>query len=324
MPQATVIEVPNRNTPLAQSEHEKGKALYDAFIAETKPHPKGFAAMLRIHNEAQWIAEVIESLLPLCPNIYIMDDRSTDDTAAICGRYPGASVFPSPFTGLDEARDKNWLYGRVVEDSCPEWILCIDGDEVLEQSGPDKLREICDGSTANAYKLKILFLWNDAHTVRVDRIYDYFYRPSLFRPFYPNPRIPDEVTLNADFKWLSTPFGRKVDGKTPNLHCSSVPQFRLHKAPMVEVGLKHYGYMTREARVKKLDYYTSIDWLDRAEDSYRHMTQGDGVTLAELPLTQKLLSQGRISRQDVDFMLDTPPDKHLLHAGPMEFRAYTE
>ncbi len=64
--------------------------------------------------------------------------------------------------------------------------------------------------------------------------------------------------------------------------------------------------------------------VDKAEGSYRDRTKEEWVTLVELPLTRKLLAQGRISRQDVEFMLDTPADKYLLHAGPIQLAEYVE
>ena len=279
-----------------------------------------FVAMSRVRNEARWISEVIEATLPLCGRMFVMDDHSTDETAEICARYPEVMVFPSPFQGLDEARDKNWLYDRIMEQCRPDWILCVDGDEVLEDDGPQKLRDICAVGQADAYRLKIAFLWNDPQTVRVDRIYDFFYRPSLFRPFYPRPGVPDDLKLVSEFRWMATPFGRTRNGSNPNLHCSSVPQRRIHGAPNIPVVLKHYGYLHRADRVRKLDFYTSVDWLNAAEDCYRHMTQGDGVTLEELPLTQQLINQGFITEADARHMINAPADAYLVHAGPLELR----
>lgn len=280
-----------------------------------------FAAMLRVKNEARWIADVVRSITPLCETVFIMDDHSTDDTVDIANAFDCTEVFRSPFQGLDEARDKNWLYDRVMERGKPEWILCVDGDEVLEPGGQEKLRRICETGTADAYRLKIRYLWGDPKTVRVDRVYGHFYRPSLFRPFYPKPDTPDDLKIAAEFRWMSTPFGKLKNGDKPNLHCSSVPQRRIHGAPNIEVGLLHYGYMLREDRVKKLDFYTSVDWKNPAEDSYRHMTQGDNVTIDELPKTRELLRLGKIGMADVRYMLDTPATASLVHAGPMEFES---
>jgi glycosyltransferase involved in cell wall biosynthesis len=285
----------------------------------------GFVGMLRIKNEERWIADVIESMLPLCEKLFIFDDHSTDSTREICRRYDAVTLYESPFQGIDESRDKNWLLDQIMSQCVPQWILCLDGDEVLEKRGPDIIRETClaDGS-CQAYSLQIAFLWNDPHTVRVDRIYGDFWRPSLFRPFVPRENVPDDLKLVSEFRFMATPFGRKRGNDQPNLHCSSVPQRRLHGRKLCPTRIKHYGYMARADRVRKLDFYTSIDWLNRAEDCYRHMTQGDNATLEELPRVQQLLAEGLIGMADVQYITNVPPNAHLLHAGPIQVRPWDE
>src|SRR4051812_33672858 len=81
-----------------------------------------FVAMLRIKNEGRWIREVIESILPLCDHVFVMDDHSTDDTVEICESFPEVTVFKSPFVGINEARDKNWLYDRITAECEAKWI----------------------------------------------------------------------------------------------------------------------------------------------------------------------------------------------------------
>ena len=81
--------------------------------------------------------------------------------------------------------------------------------------------------------------------------------------------------------------------------------------------LKHYGYMERETRVKKLDFYTGCDWKNLAEDSYRHITQGDNVSLAELPRVQELVRTGKLDQSDVAYITDVPTELSLIHAGPL-------
>lgn len=282
-----------------------------------------FAGMMRVKNEGRWIGEVIESILPLCDAVYVMDDHSDDDTREIADGFPGVTVLPSPFSNFNESRDKNWLLECVTLNR-PDWILCVDGDEVLERRGPDIIRDTVATTECHAYSLKIEYLWNDRQTVRVDRVYGDFWRPSLFRPFYPRPGIPDDLKLLEEFRFMSTPFGRKVDGHEPNFHCSSVPQRLLAGHQRCPARLKHYGYMSRTDRVRKLDFYTSKDWNNAAEDRYRHMVQGDGATLDELPLTKGMLQAGRLSVNDVREMLDVPSDKYLVHAGPIKLVPFQE
>jgi glycosyltransferase involved in cell wall biosynthesis len=52
-----------------------------------------FVGMLRVKNEQRWIARVIESILPLCEYVYILDDHSTDGTPEICSSYDQVTVW---------------------------------------------------------------------------------------------------------------------------------------------------------------------------------------------------------------------------------------
>jgi len=285
-----------------------------------------YVAMLRIHNEERWIAEVIQSTFQLCERVFVLNDKSTDRTGEICRSFgPRVKVFDSPFAGLNESRDKNWLYDQIIRECAPEWILCIDGDEVLEGPAGEQIRKaVAEHPEVQSWRLKIEFLWNSPLQVRADRIYGDFWRPSLFRPFHEAPGVPDSRTLLKEFRFQSTPFGRHVGSDKPNLHCSSVPQRLIHDTKLVPARLKHYGYMERAWRIGKLDYYTSIDWCNKAEDSYRHMCQGDNPTIEELPRVRDLLARGVISQSDVDFILNVPAYVSLVHAGPLHVIAWRE
>lgn len=283
-----------------------------------------FVAMLRIRNEARWIGEVIEAVLPLCGRVFVMDDHSEDETVAICSRYPAVTVWPSPFQGFNEARDKTWLLDCVEAECEAQWILCIDGDEILEDRGPEIISNYVAQGNAAAYSLQIIFLWNERATMRTDWVYGDFWRPSLFRQFHIRPDTPDDLQIASELRFMATSFGRCVDGNEPNLHCSSVPQRFLHGCRRLPTRLKHLGYLDREDRVRKLDRYTALDWLNRAEDCYRHVTQGDSPQLSELPAIQRLLAAGRLRQPDVDFLLNTPPEMRLVHAGPLTLRPFDE
>lgn len=286
---------------------------------------RNFVGMMRIKNEARRIAEVIESILPLCEKVFILDDHSGDETIAICRRFPQVAVFPSPFSGLNESRDKNWLYDQIIAECQPDWILCIDGDEVLERRGPGIIRETVAADPArNAFALQIAYIWDTEQTVRTDRIYGDFWRPSLFRPYVEDPDVPDTRTMLAEFRFMATPFGRQRGNDQPNLHCSSVPQRFIHGRGLCPARLKHYGYLDREDRIGKLDYYTSIDWLNAAEDCYRHMCQGDGATLDELPRIRGLIADGLITLADAQSLTNVAPEARLVHAGPLKIEPWDE
>ena len=232
------------------------------------PHVIG---ALRIKNEARWIAEVIESILPLCEHVLILDDHSDDETVPICASFgKPVRVFESAFAGLDETRDRNFLLQKMMElvpTKPTDWLsgsltspyfgLTLDGDEVLTSGGQEVIRKFTE-TTQHVGKLPIRYLWNDRQHVRMDGVYATFARPSLFR------------LMNRAFTFQSTPWGG-------NFHCSSIPQELLHHAHHVlaDADLLHLGYMHAEDRLRKYEWYNKIDPNNGPEDQYKHMVIGD-------------------------------------------------
>lgn len=224
--------------------------------------------MLRVKNESRWIERVLQAMLPVCDSIHLLDDHSTDDTPRIAEQL-GVTVYRSPFEGLDEQRDKQWLMERIY-DSIPDidqhftrgnqrspyWALCLDGDEELVGNAGELLHEAASSGVTHAYSLRILYAWDSPEQVRVDGVYANFRRPSLFR------------LMNRSFSFQTTPWGG-------NLHCSSIPQEMIAGFKPCEAALLHYGYLDAELRKRKYDWYNQVDPGNIAEDCYRHITQGD-------------------------------------------------
>lgn len=205
--------------------------------------------MMRAKDEARWIERAIRSILPLCGRVYVMDDRSTDDTAEIASGLERTTVWPTPFEGLDETRDKNWLLDRIVEDASPKWALCIDGDEALHPADVETVRAAT--RMGSCHELRILYLWDSENVVRSDGVYGRFWRPSLFR-------------VGEDrFKSVSK----------NGFHCSNAPAAR--KRTRIEARLLHYGYLHRADRIRKYEWYARIDPDNAKEDRYRHIVIGD-------------------------------------------------
>jgi glycosyltransferase involved in cell wall biosynthesis len=225
--------------------------------------------MLRIRNEARWIERVISSILPLCDKVFVMDDHSTDGTADICRSIPNVLVEKSPFEGLQEARDKNWLLERVIAER-PEWIIAIDGDEMLAPSGIETLREAMQGQYP-CLSLRVLYLWDREDQVRVDGVYGDFHRESVFKP---------------NGSWFQS-FGG------PSFHCGNVPWGARQKRQVLsDVPLLHLGYLHKEDRIRKYEFYNNADPGNEREDSYKHTVVGDLF----------------------------PSDSRFQHGGPLELR----
>lgn len=236
--------------------------------AVTESGDRRFLCAMRIKNEAARIHEVLTRSLKLCERTYIFDDHSTDDTVEICRSFgERVTLFHSPFEGLDEARDKNYLLGKIIE-ARPEWVLWIDGDEALEQSGPQRIKEAALASNrVAAYQLRISYLWNDPQHIRVDGIFGRFRRPSLFR-------LSGQAASRLHFP--ATGFGG-------NFHCGNVPRGLVGGYRNLDVRLKHYGLMLPDIRQAKYEWYNQIDPNNAAEDCYRHLIETPGARHAPGP-----------------------------------------
>ncbi len=229
--------------------------------------PRFWGAM-RIKNEGQHIEEVLSRAMHLCQRVLVFDDHSTDGTRKICASFgERVTVIPSPFEGLDEVRDKNYLLQKILATN-PEWVLWIDGDEVLEQAGPEKLKLAAhNGSRVGAYSLRVAYLWNDFQSVRVDGLYGRLWRPSFFR-------LKGQPMHQLHFR---------ASGRGGNFHCGNVPQGIQGEVRLLDVRLKHYGYVTREQRQAKYRWYSSIDPNNSVEDNYRHLAEIPGARWAPGP-----------------------------------------
>src|SRR5689334_19804583 len=116
-------------------------------------------AMMRVKNEGRWLAEVLMAIHQVTDQILLFDDHSTDDTRLIATKL-GATVLPSPFDGtLDETRDKNYLLDEIRKWK-PDFVLSIDGDEVLERGAGDRIKNNLKPAYA-LYCFPIRYVWND-------------------------------------------------------------------------------------------------------------------------------------------------------------------
>jgi hypothetical protein len=179
-------------------------------------------------------------------------------------------VIPSPFTGFDQRRDMQYLLDQTMM-SNPDWIISIDGDEELVQSDEDAIRiALASANGVSRFTLKILYLWDREDQVRVDGVYGNFRRPRIFKP----------------------EAGTAFRG---GLHNTGAGHISGASGRIVDLGarLLHYGYLHREDRLRKYHWHNQqIDPNNTAEDSYRHMVQGD---LPEIPAGAKLKHAGPLT-----------------------------
>lgn len=229
--------------------------------------------LLRVKNEARWIQRCLTSIAGLCSRIVVLDDHSTDGTPDLA-RDCGAEVLISPFKGLNETRDKNHL----LEHARPApggWVLMIDGDEALH---PDDAKHVYAATMGrfSCYTLRVLYLWDNESSVRVDGVYGRFTRPSLFR-YRPGAKF--RATRNGG-----------------NFHCGNTPNGVGISAAQCDARLLHYGYLDRADRIRKFHWYREQDPGNIQEDEYRHIAQGD---IPEIPASVKLRHAGPLTLQSL-------------------------
>jgi glycosyltransferase involved in cell wall biosynthesis len=227
--------------------------------------------MLRVRNEARWIERVVKAIQPICSQVYILDDHSTDATALICSDL-GCVVIPSPFEELDESAEMQFLFEHAMA-AKPDWIISIDGDEELEQGGAEKIRVAIETALPDVsyFTLKIVYLWDRADQVRVDGVYEDFRRKRIFKP------QPGAAFLGNNTKH--------------NLHCGGAGNIKKLSGrwEALDINLLHYGYLYAEDRMRKYLWHQQVEPNNVAEDFFRHIVQGD---IPEVPANVKLKHAG--------------------------------
>jgi glycosyltransferase involved in cell wall biosynthesis len=220
-----------------------------------------FIGLLRVKDVENWITEVIDALIPLCDKILVFDDHSTDNTINLCKRAT-IVIYKSPFDTFDESRDKTWLLTKAIETENPDWAIMVDGDEVLEEAGPAKIKQRIISEGTNSFSLPVPYFWNNTDTVRVDGSFGrmaYSGRASIFKVA---GLTPDTAVYN------------NLGYANYGLHCGNIPRVYVGNSPTLNAALWHYGWMNVDVRRRKFDYYTSVD-SSRGPDEHLHALIGD-------------------------------------------------
>lgn len=224
--------------------------------------------IMRVKNEERWIRQSIESQLVACKQVLVLDDHSTDSTRSIVESFGDrCMLIESPFEGVNESRDKTFLLQQVFL-LRPDWVLFIDGDEVLEKRAATILLEEASNDAAAWFTMPILYFWDSVDTYRTDGCYGSFHRRSFFR-------MKGQNMHNVRFQAGTGAAGLHGGGNCPDgLEGIGYTS---------RVRIKHYGYLDREQRQRKYDWYNEIDPNNQGEDCYRHIIEIPGARHAPGP-----------------------------------------
>ncbi len=115
----------------------------------------GVSALIIAKDEADRIRPCLNSITWVDEIVAVVDDSTTDDTAAIC-RRAGARVIELPWMGYARQRQ------RALEAVSQEWVLMIDADERTTAELRDEIRAlIVDHPQHDAYYVnRRTLLWN--------------------------------------------------------------------------------------------------------------------------------------------------------------------
>lgn len=212
--------------------------------------------MMRIKDVERWLAQSLASVLPLVDGIVILDDGSTDRTPEICRACPEVVRYQYQVEPTrDEYRDKNRLLRWALEFS-PDWIMVLDGDEVLEERAPSVIQARIaaisrEAPDSVALEARFLYFWRDPAWY-VD---EESWHPLLFTTWG-----QDVSSLQFDY---DVPWAR--------LHCGRVPSNLRGSKNKIDVYVKHYGYQTFRDCWRKYRFYVRHDPVRAREGYYDHL-----------------------------------------------------
>jgi GT2 family glycosyltransferase/SAM-dependent methyltransferase/glycosyltransferase involved in cell wall biosynthesis len=242
--------------------------------------------IMRIRNEARWLKEVLDSIAPVA-EIAVLDDGSTDSTPAICKAHPAVVAYRRLDEPLrDQTRDK-MLALKIALDLRPDWILNLDGDEMLESSAAPRIFEAIRTCPADVsvFKIESLFMWNDMEHYRTDGIYRHIAQERMFKL-----AGQDQEALHYE----TTKFRE-------NGHCPRLPVGIKGCQIEIDVKILHLGYMYPEVRRERYERYRQRDPEEFARGDYEHLLDQPGMTLAEWherPFTATLDTQKQEIKPD--------------------------
>jgi len=223
-------------------------------------------AMYRIKNCEEFIKRSLIRTSEFADEIVVLDDGSKDNTVNIVKEFPKVAKLESQDLDFNERRDRNKLL-EMAKDRHPDWIISIDGDEVLEDKFDyDYAHRLIKPVNPEFQCFRLFFytFWRGEKFYRKDGI---FGNMSGFRLFKNLPN--QEITLGND----------------QGLHCGNIPMFPIFNSRYSGVRVKHYGYSDPKICKDKFDFYSGID-KDKREDligakDYNHLIDESKLQLNE-------------------------------------------
>lgn len=226
---------------LAQHGPEQTQADQDSRPDRDLGKKPNIICVMRVRNAERWIAPALAAASQLVDGFVILDDNSSDRTAELCRAFPKVRRYElQRDAGTDEARGKDKLWQWALEEH-PDWILALDGDELLEDVAAIAICKelaVCSADVS-ALGFNVLYMWGTHDRYRVDGRYGDVRQPRLFR-----------ITGSAiDPGSLS--FCDAIQDRSQN--CGSIPVGLPGAVLYIDVNVKSYRYFQMAEQEAKED-----------------------------------------------------------------------
>lgn len=223
------------------------------------------AGFIKFYNEESKgnLERALKCLSSICDVIVAADDGSTDNSIKIAEKYTEHIIrFNEPNLPKELERKQEMLEYTLQLD--PDWILWIDGDEILEAKAERGIKDLCkfgDSFGIDGFAFHEINLWRSECWYRLDNKYNDLWKINLWK---------NNGNLKFDI--------------SPGLHKQQHP-LGINKVFATNIQLIHYGFSSEKLIVDKYLMYKKLGqkgWaLDRLIDE--RTLQLSPVNLAWFP-----------------------------------------
>ena len=150
---------------------------------------KIIGAML-VRNEAgpdRYLAIALTRALQLCDRVIVLDDGSTDDSAALAASVDPERVIvhergsSEGWWGREETTARSELWELASREAGPDgWILVIDADMVLDGITSSDLHALCKSTVYNSWAMPLWDCWGSAMQHRIDGYWQAWCTPRVW------------------------------------------------------------------------------------------------------------------------------------------------
>jgi len=233
----------------------------------------------RVKNESRWISKSLDTISEISSSVIILDNGSTDDTVKICKSNPNVvEIIEQSNMPFDEARDRNILLKKALALK-PDYILTLDGDEILMPNSKEILEEELDVlyTDYHIFSFQFLYMWDKFEQFRYDGLYHKTWLPRLIRL----ADQPENLTIDE----TSYP---------GNTHASGIPGNAIGQDVLIKSNVKilHYGYFDDNLRQNKFQFYNKLMPNNKEQDGYKHAISGNGIHSGPYGMEFKILPKG--------------------------------